>query len=103
MKVHNHNLNIHYTLPDIYWTRLQLLYAEMPQWKGYYEGIPTWFANDENEEIIEVSVEPSGLQFYARLSDDDWNAWFTLFKEQATAILGFKVGEPEDGFDFFMI
>ncbi|MFD1900247.1 hypothetical protein [Enterococcus termitis] len=103
MNHHNHNLNIHYSLPDEYWERLAKLYEEMPQWSGYLNGVPTWFANERNEQIIEVSVEPSGLQFYALLPDEEWAAWFNLFKEKATTVLGFEVGEPEDGIEFFYV
>lgn len=48
--------------------------------------------------FIVASVEPSGLSFYAQMSDEDWNSWIGRFKIEATKLLGFEVGEPEDGF-----
>ncbi|MBQ7918673.1 MAG: hypothetical protein IJ324_01855 [Lachnospiraceae bacterium] len=45
-------------------------------------------------------MEPSGLQFYARLSPEEWDVWIGLFKHRATELLGYEIGEPEDGFDF---
>ncbi|WP_095172978.1 MULTISPECIES: hypothetical protein [Blautia] len=53
--------------------------------------------------MIEASAEPSGLQLYAKLSDEEWNRWFELFKQKATAALGYPVGEPEDGFEFPLV
>ncbi|WP_429949466.1 hypothetical protein IGJ55_002036 [Enterococcus sp. AZ170] len=99
MDVHNCNLNIHYSAPDPIWDELGYLYKQMPHWNGGDNGKPCWYGGD-NEKLIEVSVEPSGLSFYAKLPQDEWNQWFDLFKEKATEIMGYQVGEPEDGFDF---
>ena len=98
MEIHNHNLNIHYTAPNEVWDKLEELYTEMPYWNGYGDGCPRWYGIDGK--LIEVSVEPSGLQFYAELPQEEWEQWFALFKNRATVLLGFPVGEPEDGFDF---
>lgn len=65
MATHNHNLTIHYSAPQHYWDQLAELYEKMPHWSGYQENIPTWYGNDDR--IIEVSVELSGLSFYAKL------------------------------------
>lgn len=48
-----------------------------------------------------MSVEPGGLQFYAESPQEEWDSWFKLFKIKASEILGYEVGEPEDGFEFY--
>ncbi len=100
MDMHNHNLNIHYSSPRDIWDKLEDIYSQMPGWIGVYNGIPQWYTLESDKRIITASVEPSGLQFYAELPQDEWDTWFELFKKKATAVLGFEVGEPEDGFDF---
>jgi hypothetical protein len=72
----------------------------MPFWSGFIDGSPQWYGQKNDERIITASVEPSGLQFYAELSQEEWEAWFELFKNRASEVLRFEVGEPEDGFDF---
>ena len=43
----------------------------------------------------------SGLQLYAKqLTEKEWNEWLQLFKDKATAAVGYPVGEPEDGYRF---
>lgn len=32
------------------------------------------------------------------MSQSDWDSWIARFKSEATKVLGFEVGEPEDGF-----
>lgn len=98
MEIHNHNLNIHYTLPKEVWSKLEQLYVEMPYWNGFVNSGPEWYGKDRK--LITVSVEPSGLQFYAKLPQDEWEQWFELFKSKASKLLGYPVGEPEDGFEF---
>lgn len=98
MEIHNHNLNIHYTAPKEIWDKLNQLYLEMPYWKGFVNGIPQWYGVDGK--LIEVSVEPSGLQFYAELPQEEWDWWFQQFKDKASELLGFEVGEPEGGYEF---
>ncbi|MBZ9692294.1 hypothetical protein [Clostridium sp. M14] len=100
MKIHNHNLNIHYSLSQDIWDKVDQLYSEMPFWSGFIDGNPQWYGQKNDERIIIASVEPSGLQFYAELFQEEWDAWFELFKNRASEVLGFEVGEPEDGFDF---
>lgn len=92
------NLNIHWSLPDRIWEELSRLYAEMPGWKGMVDGAATWYGEDER--IIEASSEPSGLQFYARMPEGEWQEWIEEFKSKATALLGYEIGEPEDGYEF---
>lgn len=98
MGIYNINLNIHYSAPQEIWDKLVQLYREMPNWNGFVDGCPQWYGTDGK--LIEASVEPSGLQFYAELPDDEWNAWIELFKRKATSMLGYEIGEPEDGFEF---
>lgn len=100
MKIHNHNLNIHYSSSEDTWKKLAQLYSEMPYWSGFLDGIPQWYGQKNDKRIITASIEPSGLQFYAELPQEEWNTWFDLFKNRASKVLGFAVGEPEDGFDF---
>lgn len=100
MEIHNHNLNIHYLSPEDTWNKLAELYSEMPGWSGFINGIPHWYAQDNDKKIINASVEPSGLQFYAELPQEEWDTWFELFKKKTSAVLGFQIGEPEDGFEF---
>lgn len=98
METHNHHLNIHYTVPEKYWHKMLQLYEKMPEWRGYKDGMPTWYGYDNR--LINVFMEPSGLSFYAELPKEDWERWFYLFRVEATVIMGYEVGEPEEGFDF---
>ena len=79
MDIHNHNLNIHYSIPENLWNEL----VEM------FDG-----------KLIEASLETSGLQFYAELPQEEWDAWFAQFQRRAEKILGYPIGEPEDGYEF---
>lgn len=98
MKTYNINLNIHYSAPQEVWDRLESLYKEMPYWRGFIDGCAQWYGIDE--QVIEASVEPSGLRFYAKLPSEKWEEWINIFKEKASNLLGYEIGEPEDGFDF---
>ena len=92
------NLNIHYSAPQEIWDRIEKIYTEMPHWKGFVNGCPQWYGEDGR--LIEGSVEPSGLQLYAELPQEEWNEWLQMFKDRATDALGYPIGEPEDGYDF---
>lgn len=35
-----------------------------------------------------------------RNAKEEWNDWLQLFKDKATEVLGYSVGEPEEGYDF---
>lgn len=94
----NCNLNIWYYLDDEVWDKVPSIYESMEGWLGFQNGIPYWFGYDEDEVYIEASIEPSGLSFYAQMEENQWIEWIGLFKLKATDILGFEVGEPEDGF-----
>lgn len=87
-----------YSLPDEIWVKVANLYESMPGWRGYINGIPYWFGQEDDDVFIAASVEPSGLSFYAQMSNREWNSWIEQFKMEATKVLGFNVGEPEDGF-----
>ena len=92
------NLNIRSDLPKEVWEKVPLVYEKMQGWIGYDEdGIPYWFSFNEDQKSISASVEPSGLQFSANMNNNDWLEWKTEFKRIATQILGFKVGEIENG------
>ncbi len=98
------NLNIKYDLPDRIWENISEVYKEMEGWLGYgnghvgEEGIPYWFSFNEEEKCINASVEPIGLQFSAfNMDEQDWENWLKKIKNIATKILGFKVGELENG------
>ena len=92
------NLNIHYSAPKEVWDTIEAVYSEMPHWKGYINGCPQWC--NENGKLIEASVEPSGLQLYAKLPQKEWDEWISLFTAKLTDVLGYPIGEPEDGYDF---
>lgn len=98
MQSYNINLNIHYSAPQEIWDKLESLYSEMPGWSGFVNGCPQWYGVDDR--LIEAGVESSGLQFYAKMPSEEWEAWITLFKNKATELLGYEIGEPEDGFEF---
>ena len=34
------------------------------------------------------------------MQKDEWNIWFNLFKKRVIELLGYKIYEPEDSFDF---
>lgn len=94
MKYFNVNLNIHYTAPKWVWNTLKNLYTKMPYWNDETGKF------DKDGRVIEISVEPSGLQFYAEMSEKEWNEWIEEFKKRATKLLGYEIGEPEDGYEF---
>ena len=98
------NINIRYDLPAEIWARVPDIYVLMEGWSGFgdgingEDGIPYWFGFDEEEMHISASLEHGGLQFFVTNMDEEkWNCWLSSFKMQATALLGFKVGEIELG------
>ena len=80
------------------WDTVIEVSTSIPQWAG----ISVDFADKqiETQKLIEVSIEPSGLQFYAKMPKDEWTMWINTFKQKATELLGYDIGEPEDGYDF---
>lgn len=95
MEIHNHNLNISYSLVQKQLDKLQLLYEQMPGWIRFIDGIPYWYGTERDGKFITASVEPSGLQFYSELPNEEWENWFELFKKRAVKIFGFEVEELE--------
>jgi hypothetical protein len=91
------------TYPKKFGIKSRHFTKKMPGWLGFGKngngesGIPYWFSHNENEKSILASVEPSGLQFLAKMEVDDWTEWKSKFKLEATKALGFKVGEIEEG------
>lgn len=94
------NLNIHYTAPDYVWEELHKIYESMPNWKGYIDGFPYWFGHENEEKYITASVEPSGLQIFGDIEQEEFEEWLELLKNKLSDALGYEIGEPEDGFKF---
>lgn len=92
---HDINLNISYNLPDEIWEEIGKVYQIMPYWYGYEPG-PIWKGKDID---LWASVEPSGLQIAGTMPDDIWDTWYPLLKERLTKVLGYEIGEPEEGYD----
>ena len=92
------NLNIHYSAPQEVWDKIEKVYVEMPHWKGFVNGCPKWYGEDGK--FIEGSVEPSGLQLCAELSQEEWNEWLQFFKDKLTDVLDYPIGEPEERYEF---
>lgn len=90
------NLNIHYTAPDEIWDKIGEVYRLMPYWAGY-DPCPHWIGLNID---IEASVEPSGIQIAGNMPDDIWESWYQSLKQKLTDVLGYEIGEPEDGYEF---
>lgn len=98
-------LNIHYSAPKAVWDRLGELYRQMPGWAAAHgehgcTWTGQWFGTAEDPQHLTASVEPGGLQLYGELPEAVWTEWITLFKDRAGALLGYEIGEPEEGYDF---
>lgn len=48
MDKHNHNLNIHYSLPNEIWDKVAELYTQMPYWDTFVDAFPLWDNTDGN-------------------------------------------------------
>ena len=79
------------------WDHMESLYRNMPGWQGYQRGCPLWRLEGG---AIEGSVEPGGLQLAGQLPGPVWDEWLERFRREASALLGYPVGEPEEGFVF---
>ena len=95
-------LNITYHLPDEYINKLPDIYSQMEGWMGnggHSVESGFWYSLDFNEKgkFVRCYDEPSGLCFTANMDKDEWGIWKSKFKELATKVLGFKVGEPALG------
>lgn len=89
------NLNIVDAQPV--WDMLEGLYASMPGWRGFDRGCPQWRTEGGT---IQGSVEPGGLQLSGELPPEEWADWLERFRREASGLLGYPVGEPEEGFAF---
>ncbi|NME72745.1 hypothetical protein [Flammeovirga aprica] len=104
MEYQSMNLNIWEHLPNEIWEKVPKIYEKMDGWLGFgtgetnkgEEGIPYWFSFLEEEKHICVSLEPSGLSFFAYMEKSEWEAWKEKIKRVASEILDFEVIEPED-------
>ena len=93
---HDINLNIHYTAPKEVWEKIDMTYASMPYWAENKDE-PQWVGEDID---LRASVEPSGLQIFGTMPDDIWEKWYSTLKKKLTELLGYEIGEPEDGYEF---
>ncbi len=91
------NLNIHYSAPKQIWEQIGRVYETMPYWAEYENGCPHWIGNDID---LWASIEPSGIQIFGTMPDDIWEEWYRLLKKRLTEVLGYEIGEPEEGYDF---
>ena len=92
------NLNVHYSAPKHIWQKISAVFKSM----DYYDessSVPRWETQDF---YVEYSLEPSGMQFSSNLPDPPlWQQWYGELKKRLTDTLGYQIGEPENGFDFF--
>ena len=79
------------------WDRLEGLYRDLPGWQGFVKGCPLWRMDGGS---IQGSVEPGGLQLSGELPPEEWAVWLERFRREASGLLGYPVGEPEEGFPF---
>ena len=93
---HDINLNIHYSTPQELWDKIGEVYSGMPYWAGNDSG-PCWKGPDIS---LWASVEPGGLQIAGEMPGEIWDEWFAELKEKLASVMGYEIGEPEDGFEF---
>lgn len=97
-ETHSINLNIGPNSPKEVWDKIPALYEKMPGWIGFHREFPFWYGDLSDEKYISASLEPGGLQFSSRMDEEEWELWLEKLKRTATEMLGFPVGEPEDGY-----
>lgn len=98
--------NIHYLrMDEVKWKALGSVYERLPEFAGYFGGIPFWFGvepDDADAEMntsahyLRASVEPSGLVIEGYLPSEEWNRWQEAFVSLASSALGFAVMAAED-------
>ena len=93
---HDRNLNIHYTAPRPIWEQIEAAYASMPYWCGAEDG-PRWVGEGID---LRASVEPGGIQLFGAMPQEIWASWFPLLKQKLGDVMGYEIGEPEDGYEF---
>lgn len=47
-----------------------------------------------------ASVEPGGIQIAGTMPQDIWDDWYNSLTQKLTALLGYEIGDPGDGYDF---
>lgn len=93
MNIQSANLNIRYDWP-IWDYRINVIYSKT---EGWIVGTNRWFNQSDEGKFIVSSLEPSGLNFYGKMEDEEWNQWLLNLKKVATKYLGTKIGEIELG------
>lgn len=93
---HNINLNIHYSAPEEVWNKIDDIYRTMPYWSEK-EDSPRWNGDDID---LWASVEASGIQIAGTMPEKIWNEWYDTLKNKLSEALGYRIGEPEEGFPF---
>lgn len=91
------NLNVHYSAPKYIWDKIKAVFKSM----DFYDAssnVPSWKVDDF---YVAYSLEPSGMQFSSNMPDDLWQKWYGELKKRLSDSLGYEIGEPENGFDFF--
>lgn len=97
---HDINLNIHYTIPEDLWKKVFEVFCSMPYWNGdkynYNNGL--MWTGDGIE--LYYSFEPGGIQITGKMPYEIWRKWYPDLKRKLTDVLGYEIGEPEEGYDF---
>lgn len=93
---HDINLNIHYSLPEDVFEKIDEVYASMPYWDGS-KNETHWMGDNID---LWASIEPSGIQISGTMPNDIWIEWYVSLKKKLTDALGYKIGEPENGYEF---
>lgn len=95
---HDINLNIHYTIPKDLWEKVVEVFHSMPYWSGDECNAGVMWTG-ENIELY-YSVEPSGIQISGEMPPEIWRKWYPELKRKLTEVLGYEIGEPEEGYSF---
>lgn len=99
---HDINLNIHYSIPNELWNKVIEVFRSMPYWiEDEKERKNCLFWYDDNECVeLYCSVEPGGIQISGLMMDEIWQKWYPDLKRKLTEVLGYEIGEPEEGYKF---
>ena len=65
--------------------------------EGWIEGTQCWFSTSEDVKHVCATCEPAGFAISGLMEDEEWINWISRFKEVATDMLGYKIGEIETG------
>lgn len=102
LDTHDVNLNIHYTIPKELWDKVIEVFSTMPYWiedKQNRDDCLFWYDDDECVELY-CSVEPGGIQISGLMMYEIWRKWYPNLKRNLSDVLGYEIGEPEEGYDF---